>query len=70
MVWINLNQSGQQISISLQSIHQSRKLIKQMKRDLDELEGMADKTSMLVSCFILFTYFLNTDHTQKASIND
>lgn len=61
-VWINLNQSGQQIS--LQSIHQSRKLIKQMKRDLDELETMANKTSMLVSCFTLFAWFLKTDHNQ------
>ncbi|KAJ5127115.1 Mg2+ transporter protein CorA-like/Zinc transport protein ZntB [Penicillium atrosanguineum] len=50
LVWINLNQSSQQIS--LQSIHQSRKMIKQMKRDLDELEDMAGKTSMLLRSMI------------------
>ncbi|KAJ6120590.1 Mg2+ transporter protein CorA-like/Zinc transport protein ZntB [Penicillium sp. IBT 18751x] len=50
IVWINLKHSSQQIS--LQSIHQSRKMIKQMKRDLDELEDMAGKTSMLLRSMI------------------
>lgn len=62
IVWSNLNPSSQQIS--LQSIHQSRKKIKQMKRDLDELEDMACQTSVLVSYLTLFTWLFNADQSQ------
>lgn len=36
--------------ISMQSIYNSRKQVKKLKSDLQELEGMAEKTSTLVRC--------------------
>ncbi|KAJ5624330.1 Mg2+ transporter protein CorA-like/Zinc transport protein ZntB [Penicillium lagena] len=49
-VWTSLRHPRYQIS--LQSIRQSRRLLKQMKCDLDELELMSDKTSMLLRSMI------------------
>ncbi|KAJ5578156.1 Mg2+ transporter protein CorA-like/Zinc transport protein ZntB [Penicillium hispanicum] len=48
MIWDILKHSKNQTS--MQSIHQSRKRIKQLKHDLQELEDLAEKTSRLVSC--------------------
>jgi len=36
-----------------------------MKRDLDELEVMADKTSMLVSCAFCLAHSISADHLQQ-----
>ncbi|KAJ5443385.1 Mg2+ transporter protein CorA-like/Zinc transport protein ZntB [Penicillium cf. griseofulvum] len=49
-VWARHSHSSNQVS--LPSIYQSRKLITKMKRDLDELEDMAGRTSTLLRSMI------------------